>query len=114
MSPSSQSAVMMPSTSPKEGPPVTIVFPSPEMATEEPCPELEELLPDSSIPTGFQTPFDLVNTQTAPFPCPVSGAPTTAVFPSADRARENPKSSPASGETRDSFCWVHAPLLLVK
>src|ERR1019366_1464314 len=67
------------------------VFPSPDSATELPC----RAPPEAPVPTDLppcwpHTPAERTYTHAAPIPTLSLGAPTMAVFPSADSATELP------------------------
>src|SRR6516225_9328349 len=98
-----------------KGPPTMAVLPSPESATEEPCPAL----PTTPVPTSFccwlHTPLGRVNTHAAPIELPdkdPKGPPMMAVFPSPESETERP-CCPASGNaplpTSLGPCWLHTP-----
>jgi hypothetical protein len=73
------------------GPPTNAVFPSAESATDVPCPAFPlALIPTSLFPCWLQTPFVRVNTHAAPAAALLERPPTSAVFPSAERATEEP------------------------
>jgi hypothetical protein len=94
--------------------PATAVLASPEMATElpnasPPAPSLAARYPPApaSAPAGFcwlHVVPDRVNTYAAPAPASLPGAPSTAVFPSPERATETPRPSFATPSLAVNAC----------
>src|SRR5271163_1616793 len=99
------------------GPPATAVFPSEDNATDWPCSAFPAApVPTSLLPIWVQILPLRVKTHTAPAADLSLDPPTMAVFPSPDKATEEPwPAFPAAPLPTNLLpCWVQTPPLRVK
>src|SRR5262245_56557857 len=97
-------------------PPTMAVLPSPDSATDVPCPAFPPApLPTSLWPCWLHTPPLRLKTQTAPNEALSLGPPTMAVLPSSDSPTDVPCTEPPTAPvpTRFEPCCVHTPPLRV-
>src|SRR6266581_3715381 len=93
------------------------VLPSPDSATEAPCPAAPPALEPTSLPPCcVHTPALRVKAHAAPALLLSAPPPTMAVLPSADSATEMPCSATPTVPVPTSLppCWLHTAPLRVK